>query len=83
MSNYPLGAEHDPNAPFNKEELKGEEIGLLDEILCAGELTPETTLYLTEYQTNIYKAMDILRNIPEAKEALKLLVEPQIFIENE
>jgi hypothetical protein len=83
MSNYPLGAEHDSNAPFNREELKGETIGVLEEILCTGELTTETTLLLIEYQTNIYKAMAILKNIPEAKEALKLLVEPQIFIENE
>jgi len=83
MSNYPLGAEHDSNAPFNREELQGENVGLLDCILCSGELTAETTIYLTEYQTKIYKAIAILKNIPEAKEALQLLSEPQIFIENE
>lgn len=92
MSNYALGAENDKNAPYNKEELKGETIGLF-EYLENLELPYEIRSYLVEFdkkrQMAIFKLNLTIHdsNNEQLKKELykikKLLSEPQIFIENE
>ena len=89
MSNYPLGAEHDSNAPFNKEEqLQGYEIGLF-EYLENLEMPYEVRCKLKNFINNRQVAMLMLKdkiNQTYSKfdlDIARLLVEPQIFIENE
>ena len=52
MSNYPVGAEYDSNAPFNKKELQGETIGLF-EYLENLEMPYEVRLKLKEFEEQI------------------------------
>jgi hypothetical protein len=95
MSNYPLGAEHDKNAPFNKEELKGETIGLF-EYLENLEMPYEVRCELQTLNFNLQLAKKSLVHIQkdyaedgriEASKLVlsiqRLISEPQIFIENE
>ena len=95
MNNYPLGAEHDPNAPFNKEELQGETIGLF-EYLENLEMPYEIRCELQTFKFNLQLAKKSLIHIEidysedgriEASKLVlmiqRLLIEPQIFIENE
>jgi len=95
MSNYPVGAEHDSNAPFNKEEsLQGEIIGLF-EYLENLEMPYEVRCKLKNFIIDSYtakKVLDSMINYFKDKDAVtfskarvvkKLISEPQIFIENE
>ena len=84
MSNYPVGAEYDSNAPFNKKELQGETIGLF-EYLENLELPYEVRIELNSFITNHQVAL-MITNGNNDKFILtlnRLLREPQIFIENE
>jgi hypothetical protein len=84
MSNYPLGAEHDSNAPFNRKELQGETIGLF-EYLENLEMPYEVRIELNSFITNHQVAL-MMTNGNNDKFILtlnRLLQEPQIFIENE
>ena len=84
MSNYPVGAEYDSNAPFNKKELQGETIGLF-EYLENLELPYEVRIELNSFITNHQVAL-MMTNGNNDKFILtlnRLLREPQIFIENE
>ena len=93
MSNYPVGVENDSNAPFNKEELQGETIGLF-EYLENLEMPYEIKKELILYQTKIKSSIEALNHIrksfqDEERKAGTNLVssiinnisEPQIFIE--
>ena len=95
MSNYPVGAEYDSNAPFNKKEIQGETIGLF-EYLENLELPYEVKKELQLYQTKIKACSEALYHIQKAFQeeerlaAANLIItikrnilEPQIFIENE
>lgn len=88
MNNYPVGAEHDSNAPFNKKELQGETIGLF-EYLENLEMPYEVRIELKSFINNRKVAMLMLKdkiNQTHSKfdlDIARLLVEPQIFIENE
>jgi hypothetical protein len=86
MSNYPLGAENDSNAPYNKKEesLQGETIGLF-EYLENLEMPYEVRIELNSFITNHQVAL-MMTNGNNDKFILtlnRLLQEPQIFIENE
>jgi hypothetical protein len=91
MSNYPVGAKNDPNAPFNKEELKGEDVGLFDYIDNFCELKTGVRLKLNQFDKNRLKAINMLTDFILSEtndykriQLLKirnLLLEPQIFIE--
>ena len=84
MSNYPLGAENDSNAPFNRKELQGETIGLF-EYLENLEMPYEVRIELNSFITNHQVAL-MMTNGNNDKFILtlnRLLQEPQIFIENE
>jgi hypothetical protein len=93
MSNYPLGAEHDSNAPFNRKELQGENVGLF-EYLENLEMPYEVRSELQKYQKSIISCnmmltvlqnnISILSNRDvkiELAKAKRKLSEPQIFIE--
>ena len=95
MSNYPVGAEHDSNAPFNKKEIQGETIGLF-EYLENLEMPYEVKKELQIYQAKIKVSLEALYHIQktfqeeERPAASNLIIkikrnisEPQIFIENE
>lgn len=95
MSNYPVGAEHDSNAPFNKKKLQGETIGLF-EYLENLEMPYEFRKELQLYQTKIKVSLEALYHIQKAFHEeerpagadliiniRKNISEPQIFIENE
>lgn len=47
MSNYPAGAEHDPNAPYNQKDLKE----LKFDATCSQTLCKNQTIYTNEYET--------------------------------
>jgi len=82
MSNYPLGAEHDSNAPYNKKELQGETIGLF-EYLENLEMPYEVRVELNYFIMNHQLAL-MMTNGNNDKFILtlnRLLNEPQIFIE--
>ena len=82
MSNYPLGAEHDSNAPFNRKELQGETIGLF-EYLDNLDLPYHIRIELNSFITNHQVAL-MMTNGNNDKFILtlnRLLQEPQIFIE--
>jgi hypothetical protein len=96
MSNYPTGAEYDSNAPFNRTELQGENVGLFDYILNNSRFPYEATSGLIELEHNLKLAKSTLEDIrksyleedrPAAANLIlniqRLLNEPQIFIENE
>ncbi len=93
MSNYPAGAENDINAPYNKEEMQGETIGLFD-CLENLEMPYEVRCELKLFEANLDAVKIVLKNSAELfdsenrKEVSKLLrriekiiLEPQIFIE--
>ena len=88
MSNYPAGAENDKTAPYNKEEIQGETIGLF-EYLENLEMPYDIKIELQSFITNRKVAMLMLKdkiNQTYSKfdlDIARLLVEPQIFIENE
>jgi hypothetical protein len=95
MSNYPLGAENDSNAPFNKEEsLQGETIGLF-EYLENLEMPYEVRIHLKNFIKGFELSKVGLNHVSEnlrieSRDEYKmilniqrLLQEPQIFIENE
>jgi len=95
MSNYPLGAENDPHASYNKEEVQGETIGLF-EYLENLEMPYEFRCELQKFEKNRVSAYQLLtilssnlsvlnnRDIKlEIVKIKRLLQEPQIFIENE
>ena len=48
MSNYPAGAENDKTAPYNKEEIQGETIGLF-EYLENLEMPYEVRVYFKNF----------------------------------
>jgi hypothetical protein len=95
MSNYPAGAEHDSNAPFNKEEnfeITTKKVNLFDFLIeqdlpydCVDELKRFNT-YLKQSQ-HILKDLAINENNTHIQDKLflvkRLLTQPQIFIENE
>jgi len=76
MSNYPVGAENNPHAPFNKEELQGETIGLF-EYLENLEIPYEVRCELKKFKENRIKAILLIKDY----KIKQLLSEPQIFIE--
>lgn len=94
MNNYPVGAENDKNAPFNKEEsLQGNEIGLF-EYLETLEMPYNVRCELKKFEENRIKVIEFLKvmqnsfhkNEFKASERFvfkmqKMLSEPQIFIE--
>lgn len=90
MSNYPAGAEHDSNAPYNKEEsLQGETIGLF-EYLENLEMPYSIRSEFKEFTTKLRIAKETLEVFKEkdrpAQNKLVNLIqkhisEPQIFIE--
>jgi len=95
MSNYPVGAENDLNAPFNKKELQGENIGLFD-YLENLEMPYAIRSELLTLEFNLKLAKKSLDHIEkdfredgrfEASKLIlniqRLISEPQIFIENE
>jgi hypothetical protein len=93
MSNYPLGAEHDSSAPFNREELQGETIGLF-EYLENLEMPYSVRCELKSFDENRNLAIKTLlalnndfkkgiRNTNLHRLIIKYISEPQIFIENE
>ena len=96
MSNYPAGAEHDSNAPYNKEEsLQGETIGLF-EYLENLEMPYSVRCELNLFLSNLKGVKESLNHVekafkqegrPAAESLIRLLQkqlsEPQIFIENE
>lgn len=95
MSNYPAGAENDLNAPFNKKELQGENIGLfeyLENLEMPFEVRSELNLFLHNLKgvrESLYHIEKSYKdeNRPESANLVRLLQrlisEPQIFIENE
>jgi len=94
MSNYPVGAENDSNAPFNRKELQGETIGLF-EYLENLEMPYEVRIHLNNFIKGFELSKVGLNHVSEnlrieSREEYKmilnikrLLSEPQIFIENE
>jgi hypothetical protein len=76
MSNYPIGAEHDSNAPFNKEEKDGYTIGLF-EYLENLEMPCEVRSELKRFKINLHEVKSFVKDHKKRK----LLNEPQIFIE--
>lgn len=95
MINYPVGAENDLNAPFNKKELQGETIGLF-EYLENLEMPFEVRLKLNLFLHNLKGVRESLYHVeksfkdedrPAAANLIHLIQrqisEPQIFIENE
>lgn len=89
MSNYPAGAENDKNAPYNREErLQVETIGLF-EYLENLQMPYEIRCKLKEFENCRQIAMLLLKdmisqtNNKSLLDIAKLLVEPEIFIENE
>lgn len=95
MSNYPFGAENDKNAPYNKEKLKGETIGLfeyLENLEMPYEVRSELVLFQSKLKDSkknlehIQKVLIFLNMADTAKLAQLVknnISEPQIFIENE
>ena len=95
MSNYPVGAENDSNAPFNRKELQGETIGLFEYLqnlempyeIRSEILTLEFNLRLAKKSLDHIKKEYIEDGRIEASKLVltiqRLLQEPQIFIENE
>jgi hypothetical protein len=90
MSNYPLGAENDSNAPFNKEEsLQGETIGLFEylenlempySIRCEFQ-TFTTKLRIAKETLEVFKEKDRPAQNKLVNLIQKHISEPQIFIE--
>jgi hypothetical protein len=92
MINYPLGAEHDSNAPYNKKELQGETIGLF-EYLENLEMPYEVRIHLKNFIKGLELSKVGLNHVAEnlrieSRDEYKmilniqrLLQEPQIFIE--
>ncbi len=82
MSNYPFGAEHDSNAPYNKEEqLNGYTIGLfeyLENLEMPYSVRCEFKKFIENHETALM--MIIGNNDPFIRTLKKLLSEPQIFI---
>jgi len=89
MNNYPSGAEHDSNAPFNRKELQGETIGLFNYLDYYCEMSIDAREELLKFDKNRQIAMLLLKdmisqtNSKSLLDIAKLLTEPQIFIENE
>lgn len=82
MSNYPVGAENDSSAPFNRKELQGEYVGLF-EYLENLDLPYDIRIELNSFITNHQVAL-MMTNGNNDKFILtlnRLLQEPQIFIE--
>lgn len=94
MSNYPLGAENDSNAPFNKKELQGLTIGLfeyIENLEIPFEVRSELNLFLHNLKgvrESLYHVEKLFKDEdrPAAANLIRLLQkqisEPQIFIEN-
>lgn len=95
MINYPVGAENDLNAPFNKKELQGETIGLfeyLENLEMPFEVRSELNLFLHKLKCvreSLYHVEKSFKDEdrPAAANLINLIQkqisEPQIFIENE
>ena len=95
MINYPVGAENDLNAPFNKKELQGETIGLfeyLENLEMPFEVRSELNLFLHNLKgvrESLYHVEKSFKDEdrPAAANLIRLIQrqisEPQIFIENE
>lgn len=95
MINYPVGAENDLNAPFNKKELQGENIGLfeyIENLEMPYEVRSELNLFLHNLKgvrESLYHVEKSFKDEdrPAAANLIRLLQrqisEPQIFIENE
>jgi hypothetical protein len=95
MSNYPVGAENDSNAPYNRKEnfeITTKKVNLFDFLIeqdlpydCVDELKRFNT-YLNQSQI-ILKQLAINEDNPIVMAELflvkRLLSQPQIFIENE
>jgi hypothetical protein len=94
MSNYPTGAEYDSNAPFNRTELQGENVGLFD-YLENLEMPYEVRLHLKNFIKGFELSKVGLNHVAEnlrieSRDDYKMILniqrllnEPQIFIENE
>ena len=94
MSNYPLGAENDSNAPFNKKELEGEYVGLFEYLDNNCEMPYEVRVHLKKFIKGFELSKIGLDYIAENSRIesrddckiilniQRLLQEPQIFIEN-
>ena len=94
MSNYPLGAENDSNAPFNQKELEGEYVGLFEYLDNNCEMPYQVRVNLQNFIKGFELSKVALKHL--AKNFKKdysedyalvlktqiLLREPQIFIEN-
>jgi hypothetical protein len=92
MSNYPLGAENDSNAPFNRKEekLQGETIGLF-EYLENLEMPYSIRCELKKFNTYLNQSQIILKDLATNEDnpivmaelflVKRLLTQPQIFIE--
>lgn len=48
MNNYPTGAEHDPNAPWNQEEYKPQKVEVTVSITLSKTVEVEVTDYIAE-----------------------------------
>jgi len=92
MSNYPVGAENNSNAPYNKEEiLKGNTIGLfeyLENLEMPYAIRSEfqhfvNKLRITRETLELFKEKDKPSNNKLVNLLQKHISEPQIFIENE
>lgn len=91
MSNYPIGAENDSNAPFNKEELNGYTIGLFEylenlempyEVRCELKRFKENRNLATKTLLSLDKDLKKgLRNTNLHSLIINQISEPQIFIE--
>jgi hypothetical protein len=93
MSNYPLGAENDSNAPYNRKELQGETIGLFEylenlempynvrcELKKFDDTRTECRSSLAQICDNYYMYTE-LELKKELYNVIRKLSEPQIFIE--
>jgi hypothetical protein len=95
MSNYPLGAEHDSNAPYNKKEsfeITTKKVNLFD-FLIEQDLPYDCVDELKRFNTYLNQSQHILKDLATNEEnpivmaelflVKRLLTQPQIFIENE
>jgi hypothetical protein len=92
MNNYPLGAEHDSNAPFNREEqpIETQTINLFD-FLIEQDLPNEAVELLKNYIVYLKNAQHILKDLAineqdTEKQAnlflvKRILTQPKITIE--
>lgn len=96
MSNYPAGAKNDSNAPYNKEQqLQGETIGLFEylenlempyQVRCELKSFDKNRITAYQFLTILSSNLSVLDNRQIKLEIVKikrLVLEPQIFIENE